>query len=204
MLKKYVVELYDENVKNIGEYDWLQLMIAVADKSVLVETAIQLLPYTEPDLEQVRKEAYYKGYNEGCSTVQKNIPRFYEQGLNDAWEAAKKIFGPSNKGAMTIDEIKVVFGSVENVYNCTASEAIEKLKAYEERDVEIEVGDEVEWNGDRYVVTYIHVDETYVDVIDCSCGSVCDGLAIKGIAKTGRHFPEISTVLEKMKEGQDA
>lgn len=104
-------------------------------------TISRLTPYTEPDIDAIRKEAYYEGYETG-----------YEDGYNE----------PGKE--------------------------------------KIQVGDEVGWNGDRYVVTYIDVDEAHVDVIDCSCGSVCDRLVIKGITKTGRHFPEIAEVLAKMRE----
>jgi hypothetical protein len=54
---------------------------------------IQLLdpiPYTEPDIEQVRKEAYQKGYEtgykDGYNEPGKNQQEAYQRGINDARE----------------------------------------------------------------------------------------------------------------------
>lgn len=95
MEKKYIVELYDENVKSVGGYNWLKLLISVADKSVMVETAIQLLPYTGPDLEQVRKEAYDKGYDDATAEIgsdeQAIAEKAYQKGLSDAWSFAEHL-----------------------------------------------------------------------------------------------------------------
>ena len=83
----------------------------------------------------------------------------YQAGLNDAWEAAKKIFGHEIDGGLDIDELKKAFGS--DVY-CTADiirtntveQAIAKLKAYEDKHSDrIEVGDEVATEtGKKYTV----------------------------------------------------
>ena len=92
--------------------------------------------------------------------------------------------------------------------NFTASEAIEKLKAYEqEQDAEIKVGDEVQFKntGSKFVVTRIYESEE---------GRKCEGLFDDGevyesvldggnVEKTGRTFPEIAAVLEKMRGEQD-
>lgn len=58
----------------------------------------------------------------------------YQRGLDDAWETAKKIALGFNDGGFTTHYLKEVFGSVSFQYafkNYSASEAIEKLKAYE-------------------------------------------------------------------------
>ena len=193
MGKKYIIDLNPDCVE--GEY--LRIPARIAGEQQWLMTKAALTPYTEPDLEQVRKEAYEQGYYIGYS---KYLNRSYEDGLKDAWETARKI------AELDTDEQKKLFGcfGISFVaHEFSAHEAIEKIRQYEQEQEEIKVGDEVDWNGDRYVVTYIDVDETYVDVIDCSCGSVCDRLAIKGITKTGRHFPEIATVLEKMRGEQE-
>ena len=136
MEKKYIVELYDENVKSIGGYDWLQLLIPVADKAVMVETAIQLLPCTEPDVEKIRKEAYDKGYEDATVKISSNeqaiAEKAYQSGLKDAWEAARKIAhcflwesyqretGRSSACAQAVLD------------HYSASEAIEKIRQYEQ------------------------------------------------------------------------
>lgn len=74
-------------------------------------------PYTEPDLEQVKKD-YDAFYEHG-----------YEQGLDDAWECARNVVALS-----TVDR-REVFGS-EYMYSIlekhTAAEAIEKIQQYEQ------------------------------------------------------------------------
>jgi hypothetical protein len=174
MEKKYIVELYDENVKSVAGYDWLQLLISVADKSVMVETAIQLLPYTESDIEKnVREEAYEKGYQDAVvkigSDEQAIAEKAYQSGLSDAWEAARKLVLDSNHGGLTNYDIEEIFGVDEEqaIINYSASEAIEKIRQYEQ---------EQEMGGLRQNI------QTIVD----QCGYTLD---------------EIAEVLAKMKEG---
>lgn len=62
---------------------------------------------------------------------------------------------------------------------------------------EICVGDEVIYCGDKYVVGYVGSDEVYhlVDKVWLRC-------VVQGrhqLQKTGRHFDEVETLLEKMK-----
>ena len=89
----------------------------------------KLTPYTVPDLEQVRKEAYEKGFDAGRML---NTGK-YEKGVNDAWEAARKIW----EYDMTI--LKEIFGEITRT-DCymrfTASEAIEKIRQYEQEKEE--------------------------------------------------------------------
>ena len=69
------------------------------------------VPYIEPDMEQVRKETY-------------------EKGINDAWEAARKIW---EYDTTTLREI---FGDgimrMDWFMKFTASKAIEKIRQYEQ------------------------------------------------------------------------
>jgi hypothetical protein len=104
------------------------------------------LPYTEPDTEQVREEAYEDGYK--TAKVQCNIQaekdlrevgkRHYQKGLSDAWETARKI---GSNSMCSLKEIGFDFGQcVVNDYNpswfvvknYSASECIEKIRQYEE------------------------------------------------------------------------
>lgn len=130
---------------------------------------IDLTPYTEPDLEQIRKEAYEKGLSdaeEGKATCQ-----YCEyQYLDDTEEPCKKC--------------------------CNAYMNKYKPKAKEEQ---IQIGDEVIIRNKTAVVT--EITDRYVRIM-YSDGS---GYALfsEGIVKTGRHFPEIVAVLEKMRGEQD-
>ena len=76
------------------------------------------------------QSGYEKGFNDGCNF--EACKSTYEDGLNDAWEAARKVFS-----AMNIDEIVDVFGGRAAANNesffmmFSAQEAIEKLRIYE-------------------------------------------------------------------------
>lgn len=130
----------------------------------------------------------------------------YEDGLNEAWECTRKIACTPEKGGYTWSALEQIFNtrSLSNIINTyTASEAISKIKEYEEEQkkaAEIKIGDEVTdndgWNG---VVTCISPDGEYLVV------TLQDGSALRWekehFKKTGRHFPEIAEVLKQMQEG---
>lgn len=125
----------------------------------------------------------------------------YQRGLDEAWEAARKI------SLMSPDEIEKVFpGAAKyNRYNLGYSgvEVIAKLKAYEDKQKEddrIEVGDEVIWKTEN--ITLI-VTSTY----EASGLDWCDGVAqdgkvyrtlIENDRKTGKHY-DIASILEAMR-----
>ena len=159
----------------------------------------KLTPYTEPNLEAIRDEAYEKGVQD---TKQHwvDAPRScayrlgYENGLNDAWKVARKIVHLQWDGAWAgVDEVEKWFDTY------TASEAIEGIKAYEQEQ-QIAIGDEVVfYNGEKCVVTVVE-DGQVAEVMDKGGFSMRmdDGLR-NSMKKTGRHFPEIAEVLKKMK-----
>ena len=154
-------------------------------------------------MEQIREEAFKNGYDTACKDidVKSKTNAAYRKGLEDAWEAARKIVLSREDGGMfDYEGRKAVFGcgNYMALKMFLAPEAIEKIRQYEQKQEEIKVGDEIEWNGENYVATYIHCDNEYVDALDCSDGSVCDNLSIKAVKKTGRHFPEIAEVLMKI------
>lgn len=87
-------------------------------------------PYTAPDLEQVRMEAYEKGRKDVetqfCSyDACKNRQEEYQRGLADAWEAARKIQYTGGNLSWWI-------------HNVSPSEAIEEIRAYEQAQKEKE------------------------------------------------------------------
>ena len=153
-----------------------------------------LTPYTEPDLDAIKQEEYEKGYK--TAKVQCDIQaekdlrevgeRHYQKGLSDAWEAARKIQDTGGNLNWWI-------------HNTSAFEAIEKIRQYEQEKEEIKVGDEVATDaGNRASVLYENPDGTQAFVFKS------DGTAAwwtkSALHRTGRHFPEISEVLKKMRE----
>lgn len=149
--------------------------------------------------------------NENPSKMYKTlIDASYERGLNLAWECAKKIAAD-----MTIENLKSCglictndgeYEPEEYEYSCevinkySASEAIAKIKEYEEhkkKDEEIKVGDEVVYLDRVFVITSI-VKNEYIIGFD-SNGEYCSYHYKTKLKKTGRTFPQIVEVLEKMK-----
>lgn len=145
--------------------------------------------------EELIEQAYQRGYKAGKYEAMQNA---YMQGLNDAWETAKKIHFMFGK------DIAKIFGkpSEHSVYSeLSASEAIEKIKALEEKkavDDKVKVGDEVESGDTRYIV--VRVDNDTFEGIG-ACGADM-GLLLNNFHKTGRHFEQIAEVLERMKNGE--
>ena len=142
---------------------------------------VDLTPYTEPDMEQVRKEAYEQGRKDGKI-----------EGQAEAWEAARKI-GYSLKSSIVAEIFGTPYSS-QIFSGYTASECIEKIRQYEEKE-EIRVGDEVEDGVANLIVLEINEDGTVSGFDDE--GSI---IHVTPRKKTGRHFPEIAEVLRKMKE----
>lgn len=177
---KYIVELK----KNETLY---KATTRESDGTAYVCSAIGT-PYVNPDLEQVREEAYQKG-------------------LSDAWEAARKICAMDSRSR---DEI---FGAVitTNILDHnSASKALEEIRAHEqaqkEKEEQIQAGDEVEntQTGVKFIVTHIWENnrgEQGVSGFNQECSSFSTALSL--VFKTGRHFPEIAEVLQKMREGQE-
>ena len=181
MSKTYIAHLPERYIekRSDGE-EWLQMPVNVSGHELTIKTVIPLTPYAEPDLAQVMKETY-------------------QRGLNDAWETARWL-AKSNAGI----NFKI-FGrhfTNEIVQEISASEAIEKIKAYEQEQEQIRVGDEVIGiysSGEQtkpFVITKV-ISDYYFGIYSDS-GEFCQG-GLK-LQKTGRHFPEIAEALKKMKE----
>lgn len=125
----------------------------------------------------------------------------YEEGLNEAWELARKIGGIDN-GDYTSGELSDIFGTCSAGYifdNLTVSEAIDAI----ENSKRIKVGDEVVSKyGWKRVITNTHINGE-VTLMDSNgdfyvyCRAEVNDLDLK---KTGWYFPEIAEVLKQLKE----
>ena len=192
-MEKYIVELK----KNETLY---KAATRESDGTAYVCSAIGT-PYTAPDLEQVRKEAYKDGYNAG---FEKKIYTSYQEGLSDAWEAARKIYDISQEDRLEIFPEASTFVVADICDRYSASECIEKIRQYEqEKEEEIQVGDEVKntQTDARFIVTHMWVNnhgEKGVSGFNYECSAFSTALDL--VRKTGRHFPEIAEVFAKMKE----
>ena len=200
---KYIIEVGDAYAEYIcGKGDMLCLPVRINEfEDNWLNTNIPLTPYTEPDMEKVREEAYKRGREDAIDAIsskeQSIADKAYQSGLSDAWEAARKI------AIIPYAEEEKAFGSAgwSFILNHTAQDAIDRLKAYEQKkQEEIKVGDEVEFYDGGTAIWMCdnpNEDAAYLMFSDGSCGSHENSEIIR---KTGRHFPEIATVLQKMEE----
>lgn len=161
-------------------------------------------------MEQV-DEAYQRGLEEGKKAfdlldAERNSE--YQRGLDDAWEAARKIALGLDDGGFSTHYLKKVFGSPSFQYafkNYSASEAIEKLKDYEEKQKasqEIKVGDEVETKDvKKFTVVSFGKDRDGKKVTCCGFDSegFWKGVEFSKVHKTGRHF-KIESILREMSD----
>jgi hypothetical protein len=124
----------------------------------------------------------------------------YEDGLNEAWELARKIGGIDN--GYTSGELSDIFGTCSAEYifdNLTISKTMDAI----ENSERIKVGDEVvNKYGWKRVVTNTHINGE-VTLMDSNgdfyayCRAEVNALDLK---KTGRHFSQIEEVLQQIKE----
>jgi hypothetical protein len=197
MGKKYIIELEDKPFhKEDGDFLY---RVKGFNSLVFDMTGIGMLtPYTEPDLERVRKEAY-------------------EKGLSDAWKAARRIGSNSmcSLKEMGFDFSRCVVADYNPswfvVKNYSASECIEKIRQYEQTKEEIKIGDEVIrhyknefMEGDDAPSIFLSEEDENFRCLAFNGRSIMIAEYPKNqYRKTGRHFPEIAAVLEKMRGEQD-
>ena len=196
MKKKYIIALEDRNVWSCG---LPAKTLLLSDVSIFgtdlasVNTGIELTTYTEPDLEQVKKD----------------YDAFYEQGLADAWDAARKIYLDSDKGGLAPREFTVIFDNMnmQDVFaKLSASDCIEKIRQYEHGE-KITKGDVVRIKSAPEVeILVTYADEEHVSGIaltevdgNCEIGDQYTDIVIHKVEKTGKHY-EIAEVLQKMRE----
>ena len=101
----------------------------------------ELITESQGDLAVRMREVFDRGYEQG---LKDNSEEAYQKGLNDAWECARKILNAVvpydcwNMGS---------YNHISHAIKCySASEAIEKIRQYEEQkkaEEEIKVGDRV-------------------------------------------------------------
>lgn len=153
-------------------------------------------------VEQIYRTGYADGTNNTAKEFKIELKRAKEDGLAEAWEYARKLMLSTEDGGMDPQDIKWIFGFENSHYyvlkGCSASEAITKIKEYEEKqkqDAEIKVGDEVQSSDTRYIVVRIKDDGTFEAIGACGTD---EGLDLSKFHKTGRHFDEIEKIMGQM------
>ena len=175
------------------------------------ETTEQTVGLCREAMTNVRN-AYDRGYKQGFKDGKNDaVTTSYEKGLNDAWETARKIVLPSDcyTNGLYVN-MKEIFGLndylARGVFtDFSASEAIAKIKEYEEKQAEqqakeekFKVGDEVISDGRRFVVLGIDSGEWY-DLWCLDNGLTYDMICSKDLRKTGRSFPQLVELFKQMK-----
>ena len=125
MTKKYIIEIPANEVVKYSGAGCLFIPYEIAGKSGYIDTGLVMTPYTKPDMKQVRKEAFEKGYStagaeqecavrgaaekgyqkglsDGKNQDAKDFTDMYDsgynEGLKDGWEVAWKIYSMDGIG----------------------------------------------------------------------------------------------------------
>ena len=129
----------------------------------------------------------------------------YEDGLNEAWECAKKIAleSFSYKDALTDEELKKAFGTfdLEKIMTNNVLDVIAKLEAYE-AEKQIKVGDVVEYftavsNPHFGIYLSETMDEHWVLSPHCKAPQSLEKKTGWQFKKTGKHI-DISSILAEI------
>ena len=172
------------------------------------ETTEQTVGLCREAMTNVRN-AYDRGYKQGYKDGKTDIaPTYYEKGLNDAWEAARRIVLPSDCYANGLyGSIKEIFGLndylARGVFtDFSASEAIAKIKEYEEKqkqdDEKFKVGDEVIADERRFVILSMD-NGGWCNLWCLDNGLTHSNIPSNDLKKTGRSFPQIAEIFKQMK-----
>lgn len=117
-----------------------------------------------------------------------------DEGLNDAWELARKITLSTSDGGYSCEELENIFGyrSPASIFKAfTPQEALAKVKEYEERN-EIKVGDVVRLKGSCVKGLVTRVTKTNIYRLFRDGSSIKEAFEdIGGFAKTGKHYDSI-------------
>lgn len=72
----------------------------------------------------------------------------YQRGLNNAWEAAQKVVCKTTVGGMSLDTLQEVFGVLSPaaiMRSNTAQQAVDKIKAYEQKQTKRDIGNDIDY-----------------------------------------------------------
>lgn len=171
---KYIINVPEDRVQG----DRLCVMGIMEDSlSHYLPTGIKATPYDESEAEQ--------------------------RGQEEAWEFAQKILAPpNNSDALTAEDLADCYGTddaYDVICEMTYQEACEKYEAWKKEMEEIKIGDEIRNGGVYGIVTLVEKKADgicYHVVGDDGYVWYLNDLVTK---KTGRHFPEVADLLEKMR-----
>ena len=149
------------------------------------------------------ENGYDQGYEDGKKSscdCKDNIECEYIRGLNDAWEATRKLF------RMSVDDRSELFEMKSPYFDFSVQEVLNKIKEHEnkqeheEQQKQFAVGDEVYSDAfeDKGIITHITADKVSCVCIICN-GSTMMKVGTNGLHKTGKHFDQIAEILAEMR-----
>ena len=196
-MEKKTIENMDYNYDIYTQIENLKII-----KEWIDNTDILLKKIEKMDINNIQKQiedAYQNGYKAcmqendfdspctSCEAYQRGV----EDGRNETWEAAWKI--------IDMDDFSAMDAGLDTAFNLPPTEAIKRLKAYEEKqkaENEIKVDDEViDEYDEKFWVTKIH--NGIAEGIMANGEVTCTYLNV--IERTGRHI-DIEKILDGMKE----
>lgn len=183
MRYKYIIEIPDDKVSDflVENNTHLFISYSIVGYKRKCDTGLSITPYTEPDIEQVKDEAYNEGYKAG--------------------REAEKVRQPD----LELIKKKARLEGWKKGYNTGYRER--KLEEETGDREEIKVGDEViprETEYNTMIVTRLWKDDYDSDCIDAiGFDGRISSFLVSRVSKTGKHY-EIAAVLEKMRNEPNA
>lgn len=141
-----------------------------------------------------------------CETV---YDTGYKDGLEKAWEIAKKIFIPkmAYEKAYKHHELDIIFGENSTTFELakmTIFEVMDKVDLYEKQKAEKDKpkdGDEVILDDGTKGVVVFSGSEGHLNVVNAFGG--VRSYKITEVIKTGRHFPQMVEMMKKMRDSDE-
>lgn len=156
------------------------------------------------NLSRIADNIYQQGYEAGKAATpftdtKEAEDKAYNRGLNEAWDAARKL------REIPMDDYSELFESKSPYFDFSAQEVLAKIKDYEDKqDAEIKVGDEIRLHDAIEVVTSVM--STGLQTIDASGNTSTwyyNTYPLETWEKTGRTFPQIAEVLAEMRGAEN-
>ena len=203
-IKKYIIEL-EEMIVSTADGQMPLYKIKGFNTPTFDSVGVsKLTPYTEPDLDVVKKEAYEEGHKDGMQLSIDDANRDGEYNADDGWYVMQKI-------SLLPNPIKTeLFGTAETaviLQDNSFKDALAKFTEYEQEQKEIKVGDEVQHrNHSGIKVIVLNKDDDAITAIAvtnvpfaCKVGEMYINRNEKDWEKTGKHY-EIAEALWKLRE----